>query len=124
MHEVLVNRLGGLSLPRKCVVKLTDLPDMTLNVYCGRKTTTRQHTLKEKNLLFSESNFFPLKVAPMKKGRRKEAAAQGQILSLTSSWPSSISLFYIGVIPEGNDVLSEEGKFISFKNSGRANSFL
>ena len=39
MHEVLVNRLGGLSLPRKSVVRLTDRPDMTLDVYCGRKTT-------------------------------------------------------------------------------------
>ena len=28
MHEVLVNRLGGLSLPRKSVVRLTDRPDM------------------------------------------------------------------------------------------------
>ena len=32
MHEVLVNRLGGLSLPRKIVVRLTDRPDMTLDV--------------------------------------------------------------------------------------------
>ena len=39
VHEVLVNRLGGLSLPRKSVVKLTDRPDMTLDVYRGRKTT-------------------------------------------------------------------------------------
>ena len=39
MHEVLVNRLGGLSLPRKTVVRLTDRPDMTLDVYRGRKTT-------------------------------------------------------------------------------------
>ena len=39
MHEVLVNRLGGLSLPRKSVVRLTDRPDMTLEVYRGRKTT-------------------------------------------------------------------------------------
>ena len=31
MHEVLVNRLGGLSLPRKSVVRLTDHPDMTLD---------------------------------------------------------------------------------------------
>ena len=30
MHEVLVNRLGGLSLPRKSVVRLTDRTDMTL----------------------------------------------------------------------------------------------
>ena len=39
MHEVLVNRLGGLSLPRKSVARLTDRPDMTLDVYRGRKTT-------------------------------------------------------------------------------------
>ena len=43
MHEVLVNRLGGLSLPRKSVVRLTDRPDMTLDVYRGRKTTPNQH---------------------------------------------------------------------------------
>ena len=42
MHEVLVNRLGGLSLPRKSVDRLTDCPDMTLDVYHGRKTTTQQ----------------------------------------------------------------------------------
>ena len=39
MHKVLVNRLGGLSLPRKSVVRLTDRPDMTFDVYPGRKTT-------------------------------------------------------------------------------------
>ena len=33
VHEVLVNRLGGLSLPRKSVVRVTDRPDMTLDVY-------------------------------------------------------------------------------------------
>ena len=42
MHEVLVNRLGGLSLPRKSVVRLTDRPDITLDVYRGRKTTMQQ----------------------------------------------------------------------------------
>ena len=42
VHEVLVNRLGGLSLPRKNVVRLTDRPDMTLDVYRGRKTTMQQ----------------------------------------------------------------------------------
>ena len=42
MHEVLVNRLGGLSLPRKSVVRLTDRPDMTSDVYRGRKTTLQQ----------------------------------------------------------------------------------
>ena len=42
MHEILVYRLGGLSLPRKSVVRLTDRPDMTLDVYRGRKTTIQQ----------------------------------------------------------------------------------
>ena len=40
MYEVLVNCLGGLSLPRKSVVRLNDRPDMTLDVYRGHKTTT------------------------------------------------------------------------------------
>ena len=33
VHEVLVNCLGGLSLPRKSVVRLTDCSDMTVDVY-------------------------------------------------------------------------------------------
>ena len=41
VHEVLVYRLGGLSLPRKSVVRLTDRPDMTLHVYRGRKIKTQ-----------------------------------------------------------------------------------
>ena len=49
MHEVLVNRLGGLSLPRKSVVRLTDRPDMTLDVYRGRKITMQQ----QQNLLYN-----------------------------------------------------------------------
>ena len=54
MHEVLVNRLGGLSLPRKSVVRLTDRPDMTLCVYRGRKTTQHnnnniQHIIVEES---------------------------------------------------------------------------
>ena len=35
-HPILVSRLGGLSLPWKSVVRLTDRPDMTLDVYRGR----------------------------------------------------------------------------------------
>ena len=42
VHEVLVNRLGGLSLPRKSVVRLTDRPDMTLDVYRGLRTIKQQ----------------------------------------------------------------------------------
>ena len=52
VHEVLVNRLGGLSLPRKSVVRLTDRPDMTLDVYRGRKTTMQQ----QQQLNYLESN--------------------------------------------------------------------
>ena len=53
MHEVLVNRLGGLSLPRKSVVRLTDRPDMTLDVYRGRKTTMQQQ-----NATFKDFSIF------------------------------------------------------------------
>ena len=42
IHEVLVNCLGGLSLPRKSVVRLTDRPDLTIDVYRGRKTKIQQ----------------------------------------------------------------------------------
>ena len=42
VNEVVVNRLGGLSLPRKSMVWLTVRPDLTLDVYRGRKTTTQQ----------------------------------------------------------------------------------
>ena len=64
VYEVLVNRLGGLRLPRKSVVRLTDRPDMTLDVYRGRETTNQQinnqdryvkscPTLKMKSTMFS-----------------------------------------------------------------------
>ena len=49
MHEVLVNRLGGLSLPMKSVVRLIDRPDMTLDVYRGRKTTMQCNWTKLKS---------------------------------------------------------------------------
>ena len=46
MHEVLINHLGGLSLPRKSVVRLNDHPGMNMAAYRGRKTTT-QHGQKQ-----------------------------------------------------------------------------
>ena len=55
MHEVLVNRLGGLSLPRKSVVRLTDRPDMTLDVYRGRETTMQCNNQVQRGALFSEN---------------------------------------------------------------------
>ena len=47
-RRVLVNCLGGLSLPRQSVVRLTDRPKMTLEVYCGRKTTM-QHKQQQQS---------------------------------------------------------------------------
>ena len=57
MHEVLVNGLGGLNLPRKSVVTLTDRPDMTLDVYNGRKTTTQQQQQSSHNPLYTGGFF-------------------------------------------------------------------
>ena len=48
MHEVLVNHLGGLlSLPRKSVVRLTDRPDMILDITVDVKQ--QQHTYIQGN---------------------------------------------------------------------------
>ena len=54
MHEVLVNRLGGLSQPRKSVVRLTDRPDMTLDVYRGGKTTMQEQQQLNEHLFGKE----------------------------------------------------------------------
>ena len=55
MHKVLVNRLGGLSLTWKSVIRLTDRPDMASDVYRGRKTTKQQQQQqKKKQELFLE----------------------------------------------------------------------
>ena len=61
MHEVLVNSLGGLSLPRKSVVRLTDHPDMTFGVYRGRKTTIQQYNFFEsgKDKVVKEEGWAP-----------------------------------------------------------------
>ena len=63
MHEVLVNRLGGLSLPRKSVVRLTDRPDMTRDVYRGRETTT-QHNQMYRISSVIRRILFPSKTIP------------------------------------------------------------
>ena len=56
--QLLVNRLGGLNLPRKSVVRLTDRLDMTLDVYCGRKTTIQPTFYYEKKYFsFPEMSF-------------------------------------------------------------------
>ena len=67
MHEVLVNRLGGLSLPRKSVIRLTDRPDMTLDVYRGRKNNSAMQQCPvswgrlDKDEILSQKNPFSIK---------------------------------------------------------------
>ena len=51
MHEVLVNRLGGLSLPRKSVVRLTDHRDMTLKLFT--MDVKQQHKNNNKHLVLA-----------------------------------------------------------------------
>ena len=71
MHEVLVNRLGGLSLPRKSVVRLTDRPNMTLDVYvkqqCNNNNNNTCLTIgqtRESNAIYLED--FPNHILPMR----------------------------------------------------------
>ena len=66
MHEVLVNRFGGLSLSRKSVVRLTDRPDMTLDVYRGRKTTIQQQQQQLKILISKSKCSMPISLSVMK----------------------------------------------------------
>ena len=51
LAKVPVNRLGGLSLHRKSVVRSADRPDMTLDVYRGRKATIQQ--IQQLNIQYS-----------------------------------------------------------------------
>ena len=60
MHEVLVNGLGGLSLPRKSVVRITDHPNLTLDVYRGRKTITTTTIYEIKSVARILNKSYPL----------------------------------------------------------------
>ena len=82
MYEVLVNRLGGLSLPRKSVVRLADRPDMTLDVYRGRKETMQQQ------LLISQSKFSGISVV-----LRRTATLRYRVLTvLSQNYPENTKL--------------------------------
>ena len=58
MHEVLVNRLGGLSLPWKSVVRLTDRSNMISAIYCGCKTIQQQQQKQDFLCNKAVSNIF------------------------------------------------------------------
>ena len=75
MHKVLVNRLGGLSLPRKSVVRLTDRPDMTLDVYRGRKTTIQQHATTTHVQLLA-LHFLVMNFCDLSSGRNMEEVTE------------------------------------------------
>ena len=49
MHLILLNRLGGLSLSRNVVIRLTDRPDMTIAVAKEREKKGRNDR-REKNI--------------------------------------------------------------------------
>ena len=86
MHKVLVNRLGGLSLPRKSVVRLTERPDMTLDVYRGRKTTMQQQQQHPSAKSGSCDNLKTVWSLLMKLGKWTDGKAEiMQVLLLTES---------------------------------------
>ena len=89
MHKVLVNRLGGLSLPRKSVVRLTDRPDMTLDVYLGRKTTKQQttpnflafHGSPHGSLVSFGQHFVTMRVVHLPKGTETSLITESDLIS-------------------------------------------
>ena len=91
LHEVLVNRLGGLSLPRKSMVRLTDCPDMILNVYRGRKTTTQQQQQPGRPTTLISVGQGPTALA---------VGAGGGCLDIFLS--SVISLFFLPLLGDGS----------------------
>ena len=94
MHEVLVNRLGGLSLPTKSVVRLTDRPDMTLDVYRGRKTTIQQliHVLCICNLAVSMFSSNPVTVQCWIQHKNSYFSWLGLDLVLSIAWSFGVYL--------------------------------
>ena len=55
VHEVLVNRLDGLSRPRKSVFRLTDRPDMTLENFTVDVKQQYNNTTTDKQVLSAQS---------------------------------------------------------------------
>ena len=102
MHEVLVNRLGGLSLLMKSVVRLTDRPDMTLNVYHGRKTTKQQQQQQCQVELFLEYLFRKVAVC---------FAISGDLNQMPHSVVSVLSLHCSPKYPFGVSSLQKVNRF-------------
>ena len=108
MHEVLVNHLGGLSLPRKSVVRLTDSPNRTLDVYHGLKT----------GLPWSGKNILKMKFFPGQgkvrefcgwPGKfRKDLESQGKVREFKNKWVWQAVLRKFILFKREKDVHSHE----------------
>ena len=86
VHEVLVNHLGGLSLPRKRVIRLTDRPDMIIDVCHGHRNnnTTTATLLMMANIHMT--------IVQVEAGRAKMLKDMKKKMALTkmateSNWP-------------------------------------
>ena len=94
MHEVLLNRLGGLSLPRKRVVRLTDRPDMTLDVYRGRRTTMQQQQQQQRDCIIITFN---MENCCIKKLREKKFK-YSPVLFIVKCMTANCQFFFISKI--------------------------
>ena len=70
MHKVLVNLLGGLSLPRKSVVRLIDRPDVTFTVKVKQQHSNNKSDDVPRKRTVTPSTFVaelcPFEIFPMK----------------------------------------------------------
>ena len=122
MHEVLVNRLGGLSLPRKSVVRLTDRPDMTLDVYRGRKTTMQQQqqmpftviTIFIDNSI--EPRFLPAKQDSFRSEQNLVSAGKTRLIAVL--FPSRVFCLIPEITWTSPISLSEKGFSIGIQHNG------
>ena len=105
MHEILVNGIGGLSLPRKSVVRLTDCPYMTLDVYRGRKTAIHQYIIS-------------LRRSRIYEGQWKQEAKSGELYTV-ERFRLIKNIFSSAVFEENLEVLSLpwcRAKTLTFSN--------
>ena len=112
MHEVLVNRLGGLSLLRKSVIRLTDHPDLTLDVYRGHKTTTQQQLIEIINITVNSLKVYPYLSPEAPKMKIVEILSSVELDEVAQNEPTHVDLH---CLPFGQGChLSSTSKFQDF----------
>ena len=110
VHKELVNRLGGLSLPRKSAGKLNDRPDMTIDVYHGRKNNNITLTPDKDLQNDSQTNIHSKNV------RRHDSSPNNkhpQSVSHPKPGPTQDPLFFV-IFTSQNKVFTQTG------NGGRS----